>query len=181
MFSHEYYFKDGRHLFVSNQTLNQGVRNQLATKEGVLKGCEVVLSFKRFNGAKTGIGVGMWLYDEHLEKGLKPSYVVYHATDGASNAVASANHNRLLAEMNGVYESRILHNTCLAHQNNRSAKFASGTGDFKMAVAQYYKTYSTKSTKSLLECIGLTIGLRRFVKYKRLPIAHQLSCPFLVL
>jgi hypothetical protein len=81
MFSHEYYFKDGRCLFVSNQTLNEGVRNQLAIKEGVLKGCEVVLSFKRFNGAKTGIGVGTWLYDEHLEKGLKPSYVVYHATD----------------------------------------------------------------------------------------------------
>jgi hypothetical protein len=92
----------------------------------------VVLSFKRFNGAKTGIGVMTWLYDEHLEKGLKPSYAVYHATDGASNAVASANHYRLLVEMNGVYKSRILHNTCLAHQNNRSAKFASGTGDFKM-------------------------------------------------
>jgi hypothetical protein len=131
MFSHEYYFKDDRRLFVCNQTLNKGVRNQLAIKDGVLKGCEVVLSFKRFNGAKTGIGVGTWLYDEHLEKGLKPSYVVYHATDGASNAVASANHYRLLAEMNGVYESRILHNTCLAHQNNRSAKSASGTGDFK--------------------------------------------------
>jgi hypothetical protein len=67
MFSHEYFFKDGHCLFVSNQTLNEGVRNQLAIKDGVLKGCEVVLSFKRFNGAKTGIGVGTWLYDEHLE------------------------------------------------------------------------------------------------------------------
>jgi hypothetical protein len=131
MFSHEYYFKDGRSLFVSDQTLNEGVRNQLAIKDGVLACCEVVVSFKRFNGAKTGIGVGEWLYDEHLEKGLKPNYIVYHATDGASNAVASANHYRLLSEMNGGLESRILHNTCLAHQNNRSAKFASGTGDFK--------------------------------------------------
>jgi hypothetical protein len=131
MFSHEYYFKDGHRLFVSNQTLNKGVRNQFAIKDGVLKGCEVVLSFRWFNGAKTGIGVGTWLYDKHLEKGLKPSYVVYHAMDGASNAVTSANHYRLLAEMNGVYKSRILHNTCLVHQNNRSAKFASGTGDFK--------------------------------------------------
>jgi hypothetical protein len=34
--------------------------------------------------------------------------------------------------MNSVSESQILHNTCLAHQNNRSTKFASGTGDFKI-------------------------------------------------
>jgi hypothetical protein len=54
---------------------------------------------------------------------------MYHSTDGASNAVASANHYRLLTEMNS--DSSILYNTCLAHQNNRSAKYASGTGEFR--------------------------------------------------
>jgi hypothetical protein len=82
------------------------------------------VSFKLFTGAKTGVGVGQWLYNKHLLKGLKPHYVIYHATDGALNAVASAFHYRLLSE--------ILHNTCLAHQNNPSAKFASGTEDFKI-------------------------------------------------
>jgi hypothetical protein len=135
MFSHEYYFKDGRPLFVSNQTLNKGVRNQLAMKEGVLKCCEVVLSFKRFNGAKTGIGVGTWLNDEHLEKGLKPSYVVYHAMDGASNAVASANHYRLLAEMNGVYE----YYTALAWHTKTIGQPSSHQGleTLRRAVTQY--------------------------------------------
>jgi hypothetical protein len=129
MCSKRYHFKDGRRLFISNQTLSEGGRSQVAIKEGMLQGLEVVISFKQFDGAKTGVGVGTWLYDEHFEKGLKPSYVMYHSTDGASNAVASADHYNLLSEMNT--DSEILHNVCLAHQNNRSAKYASGTGDFK--------------------------------------------------
>jgi hypothetical protein len=66
---------------------------------------------------------------EHASKGLLPAYVGYHSTDGASNAVASANHYELLTEMNR--DAPIHHDKCMAHQNNRSAKYASGTGDFK--------------------------------------------------
>lgn len=65
----KYIFKDGRRLFVSNQTLNEGARAQLAIPSGTIGGCEVVISFKEFDGAKTGVGVGSWLHDEHLEKG----------------------------------------------------------------------------------------------------------------
>jgi hypothetical protein len=129
MCSKQYVFKDGRHLFVSQQTIKEGAINKLAITKGTLKGMETVISFKKFDGAKTGIGIGNWMAAEHMSKGLLPAFVGYHSTDGASNAVASANHYALLAEMNT--DSPIQHDKCMAHQNNRSAKYASGTGDFK--------------------------------------------------
>jgi hypothetical protein len=114
MAARRYNFKDGRRLFVSRQTINEGVGNELAIQEGVLAGMEIVVAFKKFDGAKTGIGVGKWLYEEHVKKGLLPLYVGYHLTDGASNAVSSANHYKLLSEINS--DTQIHHQTCLAHQ-----------------------------------------------------------------
>ena len=130
MAAYQYFFKDGSKLFVSQQTLNEGAANLLSCKKGQLTQCETVNSFKRFEGAHTGSGVGSWLTQEHKEKGLLPQYVGYHCTDGASNAVASVNEYELLTEMNR--DTPINHQKCLAHQTNRSAKFASGTGDFKV-------------------------------------------------
>ena len=130
MASLRYNFKNGRSLFVSKRTLHEGANHLLACKIGHLSQCETVNSFKRFDGAHTGKGVGAWLASEHESKGLKPQYVGYHCTDGAANAVASANEYELLTEMNR--DSTIRHDKCLAHQTNRSAKYASGTGDFKV-------------------------------------------------
>ena len=59
-----------------------------------------------------------------------PQYVGYHCTDGASNAVASVNEYEILTEINR--DTPINHQKGLAHQTNRSAKYASGTGDFKI-------------------------------------------------
>jgi hAT family C-terminal dimerisation region len=125
----KYFFKDGRQLFVSQKTLNEGVRSKLSISDGSLSGLETVLAFKKFDGVKSGVGIGTWLRDEHASKGLLPDYVCYHSTDGASNAVASANFYTLLTEINR--NSAINHDKCMAHQNNRSAKYASGAGDFK--------------------------------------------------
>jgi hypothetical protein len=124
-----YNFKEGRKLFVSKQTLNEGVSNLVSCPYGVLSQLETVNSFKRFEGAHTGKDIGLWLANEHASKGLYPQYVGYHSTDGASNAVASACEYEMLTEMNR--SSSFQHNKCLAHQTNRSAKYASGTGDFK--------------------------------------------------
>ena len=129
MCSYRYHFKDGRRLFVSQHTLKKGAQAKLATTKGVLAGLETVLSFKKFDGPKTGIGIGTWLVAEHKNKGLLPSYVCYHSTDGASNAVSSVNHYELMTQMNN--DGSVHHDKCMAHQNNRSAKYASGTGDFK--------------------------------------------------
>jgi hypothetical protein len=125
----KYFLKNGQHVFVSRQSLNEGVSKMLAIEDGQLLGLEAVISFKRFDGEKTGAGIGAWMTKEHGDKGLLPAYVGYHSTDGASNAVASADHYGLLTEMNR--DSPIYHDKCMAHQNNRSAKMASGTGDFK--------------------------------------------------
>jgi hypothetical protein len=130
MCSMQYHFKDGQKLFISRQSLNEGVEERLSIAKGTLKCMETILSFKKFEGPKTGVGIGEWLVAEHASKGLLPQYVGYHSTDGASNAVASVFQYSLLTEMNR--DSPIHHDKCLAHQCNRSAKYASGTGDFKI-------------------------------------------------
>jgi hypothetical protein len=125
-----YQFEDGRKLFMSKQTLNEGAAKLLVSNVGVLSQCETVIAFKRFEGSHTAAGVGRWLADEHQAKGLLPSYVCFHCTDGAANAVASVSEYELLTEMNR--DAKVHHQKCLAHQANRAAKFASGTGDFKV-------------------------------------------------
>jgi hypothetical protein len=51
-----------------------------------------------------------------------------HSTDGALNVVGSS--MKFQAMMDATKSSSICHYTCYAHQVNRSAKLASGTGDF---------------------------------------------------
>ena len=125
----QYTFKDGRKLFVSKKTLNEGAANLLACPLGVLEQLETVNSFKKFDSPHTGKAIGEWMVAEHAAKGLLPNYVGYHCTDGASNAVASANEYELITSINR--DNPINHQKCLAHQTNRSAKYASGTGDYK--------------------------------------------------
>jgi hypothetical protein len=72
--------------------------------------------------------VGAWLAKSHQEKGIKPDYLLSHNTDGASNAIKSAQVFELQTEM--ARSTSLSHDTCHAHQNNRAAKYASGTGDF---------------------------------------------------
>jgi hypothetical protein len=48
-----YHFKDGCDLFVSQQTLKQGADSKVAIAVGTLAGLEIVVSFKKFDGAKT--------------------------------------------------------------------------------------------------------------------------------
>ena len=129
MAAYQYEFSQGRKLFVSQRTLNEGASKYLACKTGTLSQLETVNSFKRFEGSHTGKAVGQWLAEEHRAKGLLPEYVGYHCTDGASNAVASVIEYEVLTE--NERGSAINHQKCFAHQANRSAKFASGTGDFK--------------------------------------------------
>ena len=89
---------------------------------------EVVLSFDRFPDAKTAKNIAQWLKIGHLRGGIKPDYLLCHSTDGASNAKGSAmEYKAILAAMKA---KDITHYTCYAHQVNRSAKFASGTGDY---------------------------------------------------
>ena len=110
MCSYRYQFRDGRNLFVSKQTLKQGVEEKLAISKGILDGMETVVSFKMFDGPKTGAGIEKWMVAEHASKGLLPAYVGYHSTDGASNAVSLVEHYELMTEMNhdgAVYHDKV--------------------------------------------------------------------------
>lgn len=91
---------------------------------------EFVLAFNQFPQTKTASNIAEWLRTAHLRAGLKPDYILCHATDGASNAVGSA--MEFQAITSEVRQTAIRHYVCFAHQVNRSAKYASGTGDFSV-------------------------------------------------
>jgi hypothetical protein len=90
---------------------------------------ETVIAFENFVDTKTGKNIADWLLASHLKAGLKSDYIMCHSTDGASNAVASSMEFQSMT--NAAKACLIWHYTCYAHQVNRSAKYASGTGDFK--------------------------------------------------
>jgi hypothetical protein len=121
--------QDGRRVYVSNRSYNDGAKNLVVLEVSEKTDLETVIAFEKFADAKTGKNIADWLLACHLKAGLKSEYIMCHSTDGASNAVASS--MEFQAMTNVVKESSIRHYTCFAHQVNRSAKFASGTGDFK--------------------------------------------------
>jgi hypothetical protein len=90
---------------------------------------EAVIAFQKFPDAKSGKNIANWRIASHLKAGLKGEYIMCHSTDGASNAVASS--MEFKAMTNAVKDSSICHYTCYAHQVDRSAKYALGTGDFE--------------------------------------------------
>ena len=55
MMATQYNFLDGRCLFVSQRTLNEHARTELAIQDGLMRSCDVVISFMEFDGAKTGL------------------------------------------------------------------------------------------------------------------------------
>jgi hypothetical protein len=122
--------KDGRRLFVSNKSYREGaVKKSIVFVDPDKSDLEVVLSFDGFPHSKTSKNICDWLRSAHARAGLKSEYILCHATDGASNAVSSA--AAFTAVAGAVRETPIQTYVCLAHQVNRSARYASGTGDFR--------------------------------------------------
>jgi hypothetical protein len=92
---------------------------------------ETVVSFDQFSESKTAVNIAAWLVDGHTRAGLKADYILCHATDGASNAVSSCvEFQGITSGLRGEHDIR--HYICMAHQVNRSAKRALGTGDFRI-------------------------------------------------
>jgi hypothetical protein len=121
--------KDGRKLFISKQTLKE-IDDSSIVRQNHAADLEAVLAFEQFPKSKTSENIADWLIKSHLRGGLNPEYILCHATDGASNAVGSA--MEFQAITSAVRQSAIRQYVCLAHQVNRSAKFASGMGDFRI-------------------------------------------------
>jgi hypothetical protein len=92
---------------------------------------KTVLAFDQFGESKTVANIAAWLVNGHNRGGIKADYILCHATDGASNAVASSLEFQGITL--GLKETRnISHYICMAHQVNWLAKYASGTGDFRI-------------------------------------------------
>jgi hypothetical protein len=116
-------------VYVSNRSYNEGAKNLVVLEVSEKTNLEIVIAFQKFSDCKTGKNISEWLLFSHLKSGLKGEYIMCHSTDGVSNAIASS--MEFQAMTNAVKVSSIRHYTCYTHQENRSAKFASGTGDFK--------------------------------------------------
>ena len=126
-----YVFHDGRKLFMSTKTFKSMGKETVLLPDNEIHDLEVVLAFNRFADLKTAKNIADWLTISHDKAGIKPGYISSHSTDGASNAVGSAAHFKAVTAY--MRETDIQHFTCFAHQVNRSARFASGTGDFVMS------------------------------------------------
>ena len=114
---------------MSNKSYKDMPKNEILMVEPNRCDLEAVLSFEKFPDMKTSANIASWLRKGHLRGGLKPEYILCHATDGASNAVGSA--MEFMAITSAARETDIRTYVCLVHQVNRSAKWASGTGDFR--------------------------------------------------
>jgi hypothetical protein len=127
---------------MSNKSYRDGQKSLILMVEPNKCDLEAVLSFEKFPDMKTSANIATWLRKGHLRGGLKPEYILCHATDGASNAVGSA--LEFAAITRESRETDIRTYVCLAHQVNRSAKWASGTGDFRVNLNQELSTVLKK-------------------------------------
>ena len=124
-----YIFHDGRKLFMSKRSFKT-IPNEHKTivPDNEIMDLEVVLAFNKFNRLKTSKNIAEWLKYSHDRAGIRPEMILSHSTDGASNAVGSSMEFKAVTDY--MRETSVQHFTCFAHQVNRSARFASGTGDF---------------------------------------------------
>jgi hypothetical protein len=81
---------------------------------------ETVIAFEQFPESKTALNIAEWLKTSHTRVGLKPEYIMCHATDGASNAVGSSMEFQAMTD--ATKADSIRHYTCYAHQVNRAAR-----------------------------------------------------------
>jgi hypothetical protein len=120
---------DGRQVFLSHRTYNKGAKQHNVVAEDEKRDLETILVFDQFGELKTAANIASWPVNGHNQGGIKADYILCHVTDGASNAVASSLEFQGITS--GLKETRnISHSVYMAHKVNRSAKYASGTGDF---------------------------------------------------
>jgi hypothetical protein len=70
------YLQDGRQAFVSNRSLNDGVKNLVQLSQSDKSDLETVIAFQKFPEAKTGKNIAKWLRQSHSKAGLKGEYII---------------------------------------------------------------------------------------------------------
>jgi hypothetical protein len=90
-----------------------------------LSGLEYVLNFEHFDKSKTCTNVSDWMFESFCEATLLNGDFLQLAADGASNAIGS------IAEFESLSRPSRSNNVglsiCIAHQNERLGRYASGT------------------------------------------------------
>jgi len=87
-----------------------------------------VLNFEHFSKPKTIENVTAWMFDSLDQVGIKSGDINQLSADGASNAIGSVAEYESLSRTDRSNDVSITR--CLAHQNERSAGYASGTLKF---------------------------------------------------
>ena len=87
-----------------------------------------MLNFEHFSKPKTIENVTAWMFDSLDQVGIKSGDINQLSADGASNAIGSVAEYESLSRTDRSND--VLITRCLAHQNERSAGYASGTLKF---------------------------------------------------
>lgn len=129
--ANKYTMTNGESMFMSKGTFDRLSKRDgdlFIDHEGVLSDLEYPLNFEQFNDSKTSANVSLWVKESTDEVGIKSDDINVTTADGASNAIGSLVDFELLTrdERSDNQEFEI----CAAHQNQRSADFASGKGGF---------------------------------------------------
>ena len=129
--AYQYEMSNGLTLFMSNHTQARLMKRDddiFVTGVGALADLEYPLNFERFEASKTSSNVSDWIQESTDAVGMKSEDINVLSADGASSAIGSIVNFEADTrnERAGDQEFEI----CAAHQNQRSASYASGTGDF---------------------------------------------------
>jgi hypothetical protein len=68
-------------VFVSNQSLNNGVKNLVQLAQSDKLDLEAVIAFEKFPESKTGKNIAKWLQQSHSKAGLKGEYIMCHTSE----------------------------------------------------------------------------------------------------
>lgn len=125
----QYHLNNGLCLFVSETTLKRtDDKAVFRNLDGKTSRCGALLDFLNFSASHTGENIGNWLHISHERHGCKPDYIGSHVVDGAANAGKAVGLMELMTRESR--SSKLAADKCTAHQTNRAAIKASGTGGY---------------------------------------------------
>ena len=107
---------------------------------------ELVLNFEHFQQPKTCANVSDWMNDSFVAAHVKHSDLHQLSADGASNAIGSLAEYEVLSRAS--HPNNVDFNVCLAHQNERSGGYTSGTIKFAEPVNDELGGVLTKNHQS---------------------------------
>lgn len=130
MSAEQYDMSDGTSVFMSRKTRKSLDDSLFVSGKPRIANLEMPLNFERFNKAKTVLNVTEWMQESVSEASLKSSDFNHLAADGGSNAIGSVQEFEVVTRVEDGRSNSIDFSVCFTHQNERSAKYASGTGGF---------------------------------------------------